>query len=234
MEQILTAQLLCSTGLAFFWNGAALLVDVLNGSYGSFRKISEEDARRVIYGFPPFERTVGIVYSHLHPDHYDQASNQAFLSRHRRITTFFPTSETPDHGILRAGEFTVEYQYLEHTPCDYQWAKHYVFLISAGGVSVYLTTDAALHPEQHEAFLGRRHVDYAFFNAMYLSYPETRRLMRRIASKTYIYHMPEPATDRSGICRKAERNFQRYPDELRDVQLLCSYPYHLELPPIIL
>ena len=224
MAATLQAQLLCSTGLAFFYGGSTLLVDVLNGKYGSFYQIPAATADAVVLGQPPYDHVVGLLYSHLHPDHYDQQRNTEFLRNHPGVPTFFPTAETADAGVLHLGPFTVRYGYLEHTPCDYTWAKHYVFLITAGAVTVYLTTDARLVPEEHLAFLNGCRADSAFFNAMYLSHPETRQLMAQSARQSYIYHMPKPELDHSGICRKAALNFRRYPQELRTVTLLEQYP----------
>lgn len=224
MATTLEAVLLSSTGLALTYEGATLLVDVLNGKFGSFYEIPAQTAEHVVTGEPPFDHVVGLLYSHLHPDHYDPQKNTEFLQRHPSVPTFFPTAETPDCGVLNWGPFTVHYGYLEHMPCNYTWAKHYVFWITAGEITVYLTTDGRLVPQEHLAFLNGRQADYAFFNAVYLSYPETRQLMAQAARKTYIYHMPEPASDQSGICRKAERNLQRYPEELRNVTVLEQYP----------
>ena len=152
MATALQAVLLSSTGLAFTYEGATLLVDVLNGKYGSFYQIPSQTADAVVGGEPPYDRVVGLLYSHLHPDHYDQQRNTAFLRHHPGVQTFFPTPDTPDQGELHMGPFSVRYGYLEHTPCDYAWAKHYVFWIAAGNLSVYLTTDARLVPEEHLAF----------------------------------------------------------------------------------
>ncbi len=232
MDGRLTARLLCSTGLAFFCRGETALVDVLNGSWGSFYRLPRETARAVIDGEPPYGRVSALLYTHLHPDHYDQQDNQAFLDRHPGVTTFFPTAATADQGRLTAGPFQVEYRYLEHAPWDGPWTKHYVLLLSAGGTTVYLAADGRLAPEEHLAVLGGRVADYGFFNAMYLSRPETRRLMGQCARRVFIYHMPPAATDRSGICRKAALNFQRYPEELQRVTLLDGYPRELALPPL--
>lgn len=229
MATTLQAVLLSSTGIAFTYGDSTLLVDVLNGKYGSFYQIPAATAESVVAGLPPYDHVDGLIYSHLHPDHYDQQRNTEFLRHHPSVRTFFPTPETPDRGILQAGAFQVRYGYLEHTPCDYTWAKHYVFWITVGDTHVYLTTDARLSVEEHLAFLEGRQADFAFFNSMYLSHPETRRLMTQAARRTFIYHMPEPETDRSGICRKAALNFRRYPEELRSVTLLEQYPSVLHL-----
>lgn len=224
------ATLLCSTGLLLRHEHSAVLFDVLNGTYGSFKQIDRPTARQLIDGTIPDNAQIdGLFYSHLHPDHYDQSDNAAFLQSHPTVSAFFPTPETPDHGILRAGAFTVEYQYHEHMHCDYVWAKHYTFLVQAGETSCYLTTDAELSPEKHRAFLRGRRADYGFFNAVYLSYPETRQLLRDAARHVCIYHMPEPDTDESGICRKAARNLERFGAELPNVTILEQYPTQLQL-----
>lgn len=224
------AMLLCSTGLLLSHGDSSVLFDGLNGKHGSFKQIDRTLACQLIEGAVPRHGHIdGLFYTHLHPDHYDQPDNAAFLRNHPGVTAFFPTPETPNHGILRAGAFTVEYQYHEHMPCDYVWAKHYTFLVRAGETTLYLTADAELSPEKHRAFLRNRVVDYAFFNAVYLSYPETRKLLRDAARHVWIYHMPEPETDVSGICRKAARNLERYGKELPNVSVLQRYPVWLDL-----
>ena len=219
------ATLLCSTGLLLCYGNSAILFDGLNGRHGSFKQIDRTLAQGIIQGtLPPNAHIDGLFYSHLHPDHYDQSDNAAFLRNHPHVATFFPTPEMPDHGILQVGAFTVEYQYHEHMPCDYVWAKHYTFFVQAGETSFYLTADAELSPEKHRTFLHGRIADHGFFNAVYLSYPETRQLLRETARHAWIYHMPEPETDGSGICKKAEKNLARYGGEVPNVMVLEQYP----------
>ena len=226
---VLQARLLCSAGLYFRCGDSAILVDALNQPFRSFKAVPDDTAERLIRGQAPYERIDGLFYTHLHPDHYDQDRNRAFLERCPGVRTFFPVRETPEHGLIRAGKFTVEYQYFEHTPCDYAWAKHYVLLLSAGGSTVYIAADAELNPAAHWEFLSGRSVDYGFFNAIYLSYCETRRLLREAVGRAFIYHMPESKND--GIYRKAVRNFARFPEELKGITLLDRYPMDLDLPP---
>lgn len=225
----MTATLLCNAGLCFRCGASAVLVDALNQPFRSFKGIPDETAEQIIAGQAPFEHIDGLFYTHLHPDHYDKARNDAFLARHPRVKAFIPASETPDHGIIKAGEFTLEYQTFEHMPCDYEQLKHYVLLLTAENCTVYLAGDAFLDPAAHRAFLAGRRADYAFFNAVYLSYPETRALLRETRERTFIYHMPEVEADKSGICRKVARNYERYSDELRDILTIMKYPTELKL-----
>ncbi len=231
MSEGIRAVLLSNTGLLLRCGASAVLVDALNQPFRTFKGIPDETAGRIVRGEPPYDRIDGLFYTHLHPDHYDKARNTAFLERHPGVVTFFPTPETPERGTIKAGAFTLEYHYLEHIPCDYAWVRHYVLLLSAGGVTLYLTGDASLEPAAHLEILAGRRPDYGFFNALYLSYPETRALLRQAAGKSCIYHLPEAESD--GICRKAARNFERYPEQLRGVVPLDRYPCELELPPVI-
>ncbi len=227
--EAVTATLLCNAGLCFRCGPSAVLVDALNQPFRSFKGIPDETARRIIAGEAPYEHIDGLFYTHLHPDHYDKARNDGFLARHPGVKTFIPTSETPDYGTIKAGEFTLEYQTLEHIPCDYERVKHYVLLLTVENCTVYLAGDAALDPAAHRAFLAGRRVDYAFFNAIYLSYRETRALLRETREGTFIYHMPESETDKSGIYRKVARNYERYHDELHNIVTVMKYPTELNL-----
>ena len=219
------ATLLCSTGLLLQYGNSAILFDGLNGRHGSFKQIDRTLAQGIIQGtLPPDAHIDGLFYSHLHPDHYDQLDNAAFLQNHPHVVIFFPAREMPDHGTLQAGAFTVEYQYHEHIPCEYVWAKHYTFFVQAGETSFYLTADAELLPEKHRTFLHGRIADHGFFNAVYLSYPETRKLLRETVRHAWIYHMPEPESDGSGICKKAAKNLVRYGGEVPNVTVLEQYP----------
>ena len=54
-------------------------------------------------------------------------------------------------------------------------------------------------------------------------------LLHESAEKVLIYHMPDAENDHTGIGRKAARNLERFPDELREVTILDRYPTLLEL-----
>lgn len=222
------ATLLCSTGIHLRCGSHSLLVDALNGAIRSFKEIPEVTAAQIIAGQPPYDAVDALVYTHLHPDHYDQAKNAAFLKNHPETTVLFPTEATPDHCKIQAGPFSVEAFFVPHMPCDYTWAKHYALLVEAECFSVYLTADADVDADIHLRNLAGRRVDWAFWNPLFLSYASTRDLMASAAVRSFVYHVPEAPTDETGICRKLARNWSRFGPQLPNVTVLDHYP--MELP----
>ena len=223
------AALLSSCGLALSLNHSTILVDLLNSSVGGFREIADSDFRSILACAPPYDHISGLFYTHLHPDHFDPDKNRIFLSKYPSTFTFIPSTNTPESGVLEAGPFKIAYHLLEHIPCPSAGGKHYVFWIEGGGTAVYITGDAKLDAAEHRRILHGRRADCSFWNSKYLSYPETRTLLRESAKKVLIYHMPDAETDQTGIGRKAARNLDRFPDELSEVTVLDHYPAFLEL-----
>lgn len=227
---MLRATLLSNAGILFSYRGEQIIIDVLNGAVQSFVPISVSTAQAVINGAAPYQNIRGIFYTHLHPDHYEQRSNAAFLAAHPNVTAFFPVASSPDFMCFQVGGFSLEAHYVEHIACDYPWAKHYVYLLHAGDTSVYLTADAAPETTLHHNALKGRRVDYAFWNSIYLSSAQTRNLLIETANKSFIYHMPTQKDDTSGIWKKAQRNMERNADLTKYVSILDEYPTELSLP----
>jgi len=219
--------LLCSTGLYLEQDGAGLLVDALNAEWPPFYRLPEAVAQRVIRGEPPYGGVCALVYTHLHPDHYDAGRTRAFLQNHSGCAALLPKDGDPDAQTLRAGPFTVECHRFVHTPIPYPAIRHNVLFVTAGKTSVYITADAAPDCGRHREILAGRRADAAFWNAQYLSYPETRALLSDAAERSFIYHLP--ADPHNGVCRKCERSFQRYGAELRNAEPLRAYPATLTI-----
>lgn len=219
--------LLCNCGLAVECSGAVLLVDVPNGSAPPFYRLPADAWQRILDRRPPYDRLAGIYITHLHPDHCDLEALRAFQRRWPDVPCLLPSEAAP-RGAVNLGPFAVEYAAFPHAPIANP-PLHRVTWIRAGAQSIYLAADAALEPEAHRAFLRGRRADAAFFNAMYLSRPETRRLLGEAAAQCCIYHMPREGEGLE-IWAKCRRNLERYPEALAQVRVLGSYPTVLELP----
>lgn len=218
--------LLCNSGLAIDCDGAVLLVDVPNGVAPPFYQLPADTWRRIEKREPPYDRLAGIYITHLHPDHCDLQALRAFQRQWPEVPCLLPDDTCPA-ATITLGPFTVEYCAFPHAPIE-QPPLHRVSFLRAGGKSIYLPADAALDVEAHRAFLHGRRANAAFFNAMYLSRPETRRLIQDAAEQTYIYHMPQEGEGEC-IWAKCRKNFARYPAELTHVTVLGQYPIVLAI-----
>ena len=215
--------LLCNAGLAIEAGGEILLVDLPNDSVEPFYMLPEQIWQEICSGTGKYQHICGFYFTHDHADHLDRGRLQQYRGR---APVFVPEDDTR-HGRMEWGRFAIEYQNVPHAPIP-QPPAHVVTLICTEGKSIYLAADAALNWKEHDDFLRGRRADIGIWNSMYLSRPETRALMERSAAKNYIYHMPLKP-DEYGIWKKCERNFERYPDELKSVTVLDRYPSEIEI-----
>lgn len=203
--------------------GETLLVDVPNKEILPYCGVKPDLWERILNREPPYERVSGIYFTHDHPDHHDADRVKSYLTKWPRTPYVLPSGNS-ESGLLRLGVFEISWKRLEHAPMDTQTPPHVVTWIRAGGRCLYIAADAKLDAEAHRQFLAGKRADAAFWNAMYLSRPETRRLIAEAAEVSYIYHMPEGRTDTFGIWRKCERNLERYSSELENTVILDRYP----------
>ncbi len=215
--------LLCNAGLAVAHRGVTLLVDVLNGDIAPFHALSEELWQKILNHEPPFSSICGLCFTHDHPDHYNRDRVDAYLARWPGTPFFLPHSHT-EQGTALMGPFSICYGSICHAPMEEETPPHAVIWITNGDQSVYVAADAKPDPGEHIKFLQNKRADAAFWNAMYLSQPQTRQLLRDVAVHSYIYHMPAENPDGYGLWNKCRRNLSRYGSELENVTVLDRYP----------
>lgn len=215
--------LLCNAGLALECNGRVLLIDLPNHDLPPFYPLPDDTWRRIIEGERPYDNVCGIYFSHDHPDHMHKEKLAEFRDAHSDVPVFMPSFEN-DAGVIEMGLFRISWKLAPHAPLPGALPPHVISWIEVDGETLYLPADAALDVPVHEAFLDGRKACRAIWNSMYLSRPETRRLMHHAADKNYIYHMPADLEDKSGIWRKCRNNLQRYPNELGDIVIMDRYP----------
>lgn len=218
--------LLCNAGLAFSYEGKTLLVDVPNCTLPPYAPLAPGEWDRIMERKPPYEHLCGLYFTHEHPDHCDMDKVRAFREKWPDVPCFIP-KENAGQGTLVMGPFIISYEELDHAPIDAPTPPHVVTWIKAGAASIYIAADAKLDCEQHRGFLKGRVASAAFWNAMYLSRTDTRRLLRESAQRSFIYHMPEVEPDGYGIWKKCRNNLKRYGDEIRNTEVLSSYPSHI-------
>lgn len=176
---------------------------------------------------PPYDQVVGIYYTHTHPDHCALDFAEAYRRKWTSVPLFLP-EEQPEMGTVKMGAFHIEFQRIPHAPIPGA-PPTVVTLIEVGETRIYIASDAELDCEKHRVFLRDRPVNAAFWNSMYLSKEDTRKLLRDAAVKNYIYHMPANHEDPTGFWRKCRANFRRNGDQLTGIEVLGDYPSHIEI-----
>lgn len=215
--------LICNCGLVFSSQGQTLLIDALTQKLPPFYALPEKTRQEILDGKGRYQSVCGMLFTHLHPDHFDPVAAEQFATQNKKALTYIPSRRTPAPDILHAGCFTVEMHRTRHTPVPgYGKSTVDTMIVSAEGKCVYVASDCAPEALLHERTLGGRVMDAAFWNGEMLLYKPEREMLRACAVQNYIYHIPEDAND--GLRRKLERLMLRYPQELANVTLLCAYP----------
>lgn len=220
--------LICNCGLVFSSGGELLLIDALTQELAPFYRAPESVRQEIVTGTGAYEKTCGLLFTHLHPDHYDKEAAQAFAQYHLRAALYVPNRRELPPERLTVGSFTVELHRVRHTQvAGYGKSTVDVMIVSAEGKRVYVSSDAAPEVSLHESVLHGRRMDAAFWNGEMLLYKPEREALCRFAAQNFIYHIPGDPQD--GFRRKLERLRGRYPAELETVRLLGDYPSEIIL-----
>ena len=220
--------LICNCGLVFSSGETCLLIDALTQELAPFYRAPESVRQEIVTGTGAYEKTCGLLFTHLHPDHYDKEAAQAFAQYHSRAALYVPNRRELPPERLSIGSFTVELHRVRHTQvAGYGKSTVDAMIISAEGKSVYVASDSAPEVSLHESVLHGRRMDVAFWNGEMLLYKPEREALCRFAAQNFIYHIPGAPQD--GFRRKLERLRGRYPAELETVRLLGDYPSEIIL-----
>ncbi len=220
--------LICNCGLVFSSGETCLLIDALTQELAPFYRAPESVRQEIVTGTGEYRKTCGLLFTHLHPDHYDKEAAQAFAQYHLRAALYVPNRRELPPERLTVGSFTVELHRVRHTQvAGYGKSTVDVMIVSAEGKRVYVSSDAAPEVSLHESVLHGRRMDAAFWNGEMLLYKPEREALCRFAAQNFIYHIPGDPQD--GFRRKLERLRGRYPAELETVRLLGDYPSEIIL-----
>ena len=220
--------LICNCGLVFSSGETCLLIDALTQELAPFYRAPESVRQEIVTGTGEYRKTCGLLFTHLHPDHFDREAAQAFAQYHLRTALYVPNRRELPPERLTVGSFTVELHRVRHTQvAGYGKSTVDAMIISAEGKRVYVSSDAAPEVSLHESVLHGRRMDAAFWNGEMLLYKPEREALCRFAAQNFIYHIPGDPQD--GFRRKLDRLRGRYPAELETVRLLGDYPSEIIL-----
>ena len=220
--------LICNCGLAFRSQGKTLLIDALTQELAPYYRAPDEVRSAIIEDLGDYQHSCGLLFTHLHPDHFDKAAAEQFAAAHKAACIYIPNRRENAPELLSIGPFTVELHRVRHTSVPgYGKSTVDVMIVTCEGKRVYIASDAAPEASLHAGVLGGRKMDAAFWNAEVLLYKPEREMLAQSAAQNYIYHLPPDAEN--GLRRKLERIIMRSPQEFSSVRLLGDYPSTVQI-----
>ena len=182
-----------------------------------------------------FSNLSGLLFTHLHPDHFSRSKLSDLLSAPPS-----PVIYAPDPSISTAAEthlpFGIEQITIGsariwakptvHSGKEYASVAHRSFLIQINGQLLFIPGDALLQPADADAFINycTAPIQAAFFNVYQLLDPSSADFIRRLHPlRIFIYHLPFPADDRYHYYTLARHAAARRPGDLPPFEL-CTPP----------
>lgn len=178
-----------------------------------------------------FAHTDGLLFTHLHRDHFQRAGVRKMLAKGSPPLVYGPglaERSAPIRairpGLCRvqmAGAYILAKDTL-HDGAQYINDPHQSYLIRMGGQTFFIAGDAKLSREDAGTF-GQFYgsVDAAFFNLYQLSSPEGLDFLRLLApGRAFLYHLPFREDDRFHYRTLARQIVRHIPADLPAVEIL--------------
>lgn len=218
----------------YFWDGmAGLLVDgIHDGQEQGFSPmpafLSGQLARRA--GL--FAHTDGLLFTHLHRDHFQRAGMLRLLNRPESCSVYGPGLSESQASIrpIRSGMCRVQmagaYVLAKDTVHEgekFRQDRHQSYLIRMGGETFFIAGDAVLTAEDALAFDGfyGKEVEAGFFNLYQLAAPQGQEFLRILQPKrVFLIHLPFREDDRFHYRSLAWQVVRQLPQDLPPVEIL--------------
>lgn len=224
----MTLTFLGNCAVSIFDDCGGVLIDAPNGRHTMFDAVPERLAEEIAASAPPYDRLLGLLFTHRHSDHYDRKRLAAIRLSRPELACFDVSGATPPSGTIALGGVTVRFETVAHSGAEFHDVFHRVLLVRFGDKSVYITGDADWTSPLHAAILREERPTAAIWNPNFVSHPEGRALLP-LCANNFIYHIPVGVPDSLGIAGKCRRSFERYAPELANVTQIDRYPFTVTL-----
>ncbi len=191
----------------------ALLIDgIHNGLTCGFSAMPEGMQEQLENGKGMFARLDGLLFTHLHPDHYDEEALDRVLEKRPRLALWGPRLKSrgvQDYRMIpggcgfRIGDFRIFAYVSIHSGEPFREESHRSFLIrnEVTGEQIFIGGDAVFSPELADTVTknagGPGAVDGAFIMIYQLMEKPSKEFLTRLAPKRLLlYHRPLEEDDR--------------------------------------
>ena len=150
-----------------------------------------------------------LLFSHLHPDHFDEEAVRDYLAGNRVREIFAPEWPFAAQGTARANAFALAnggWRVFEiapgiilraigtaHAGEQFASVRNHAYLVATDQARILFVGDGDYVPEW---YLPAGHVDALFVNPLFLNSRAMPEMVRQHAPKTvYVYHLPAAEND---------------------------------------
>ena len=199
-----------NAGLHFRTDKARLLVDAIHGGPEGFTPMPPELLAALAEGTGIYKNPDGLLFTHLHSDHYDAALTGSFLARNPGCALWGPgltLKHLKDLDLaetrcrFRIGEFQIYAYRTRHTGKTYEEVPHTSLLIKNASVSeaFLISGDSTFSPEMAALVkqdAGEDGITGAFINILHMIEPPSREFLLKLAPRrVFLYHRPYTEED---------------------------------------
>lgn len=185
-----------------------LLVDGIHGGAEcGMSLMSGNTVKQMIQTEGIFSNLHLILFTHLHPDHYDQEQVERFIERSTNTNFFAPGLECGifDYDDCKEHYYSINYRGIEisvipttHEGKAYRDEINCAYLLDFGRERFFIGGDALLGAREYRLLLKHdvKPIDIAFVNPCQVLCQQTRRVLEELnPNKVYIYHLPYEKDD---------------------------------------
>ena len=221
----------CNAGILIRCGDSCILIDGIAKSYLGFNGLSDALYEDLMELRGLFSGLKALLFTHTHPDHFDEERVSTWKCRHPKIPVIAPNENSPASGRILLEPFSVLYTETPHMPHTFTQVRHFTLLVQAGQESVYIAADAILEADLHRSILKDVRPTCIAVNPVYLTQEDTIAWLADSEPQAIlIYHVPTDAGDPSGMRRKAERSIGRSRGRLAALHLPDRFPCILMIP----
>lgn len=211
----------------YLWDGnSGILVDGVHtaGAPAHFSPMPSEMMRWMETRTGLFAHLNGILFTHLHGDHYWETAVNHLTTREKSLPCWMPEMIHLSHAVdagtnvrrIQMGTFRILCLETLHDGANYVEEPHNAFLVQSGTASVLIAGDSLFREQDLKLLTKFAPIQNAFFNLYQLSdYGNGPEIVRKLGIKRlFLYHLPFAQDDSENYRVLSFQILKRFPPEL--------------------
>ena len=217
-----------------------IIIDGLCDETGLYRKTDEEDREKIISAIEPFDDIDLMIFTHEHPDHFEEEAVSEFLIRNKkayalmneeaflRIEADEDTKRriiVPEIETLKSLRFDFFGASIEVFSLAHDGGKifadvvNFATIIEMDGKRILHTGDAAFNESNYSSLDSKGNIDLMIAPFPNVGIPTARKNVKNYIDPTLTMavHFPIPEHDKYGWAKSTKDNYQKSPQLLNGV-----------------